>query len=65
MFKSILRREKIEVIPLKVIDHKPKEWNGNGIIFYVKNGKGLLYHSYGSYENQGLYALTYDGVPLS
>lgn len=64
MFKSILRKEKIEVIPIKVIDDKPKEWNGNGIIFNVKNGKGLLYHAYGSYENKGLYALTYDGVPL-
>lgn len=52
MFKSILRKEKIEIIPIKVIDDEPKEWNGNGIIFNVKNGKGLLYHAYGSYENR-------------
>lgn len=64
MFKSILRKENIEILPVKMINDKPKEWNGNGIIFYVKNGKGLLYHAYGSYEDKGLYALTYAGIPL-
>jgi len=36
----------------------------NGLIFHVKNGKGLLCGKYGAIANRGLYALTFDGIPL-
>jgi hypothetical protein len=35
-------------------------WGGNGIIFYVKNGIGLLEHGYGANEDEGLHTLTYN-----
>lgn len=64
MFKRLFDKEKIEITPVKTIAEKPKEWGGSGIIFYVKNGKGLLGHKYGIYEDKGLLTLAYDNTPL-
>lgn len=64
MFKRFFSKEKIEVIPVKKIIERTKEGEGNGIIFYVKNGKGLLCHKYGNYEDKALLALAYDNTPL-
>ena len=51
-----VQKEKIEIIPVKYFD--------NGLVFYVKNGKGLLRIRYGSSEDKGFYALFFDGIPL-
>ncbi|AIY80256.1 hypothetical protein U728_922 [Clostridium botulinum 202F] len=64
MFKNIFKRESIEIIHVKTIINKPCSWGGNGIIFYVKNGKGLLAEKYGNYEKDALATLVYDNVPL-
>jgi hypothetical protein len=64
MFKRLFRKEGLEIIPVKTVNGKPREWDGNGIIFYVKNGKSLLCHKYGNYEDKALLALTYDNIPL-
>lgn len=64
MFKTFFSKEKIEVIPVKKITERKIEWDGNGIIFYVRNGKGLLCHKYGNYDDKGLFTLTYDNTPL-
>jgi hypothetical protein len=64
MFKRLLDKGKIEITPVKAIAEKQKEWGGSGIIFYVKNGKGLLSHKYGTYEDRGLLTLTYNNTPL-
>ncbi|WP_105177023.1 hypothetical protein [Clostridium cagae] len=64
MFKNIFKSENIEIIYVKTIIDKPYSWGGKGIIFYVKNGKGLLTEKYGTYEKQSLAALVYDDIPL-
>lgn len=64
MFRNIFKRENIEITHVKTIMDKPSSWGGNGMIFYVKNGKGLLAKRYGNYEKQGLATLVYDDVPL-
>ena len=64
MFKKLFRKEELEIIPVKSVQEKPREWDGNGIIFYVKNGKGLLCHKYGNYDNKALFTLSYDNTPL-
>lgn len=64
MFKRLFRKEELEIILVKAVYEKPREWDGNGIIFYVKNGKGLLGHKYGNYDNKALFTLTYDNTPL-
>lgn len=56
MFKNIFKSENIEIIYVKTIIDKPYSWGGKGIIFYVKNGKGLLTEKYGTYEKQSLAA---------
>lgn len=64
MFKKLFRKEELEIIPVKAVYEKPREWDGNGIVFYVKNGKGLLCHKYGNYDNKALFTLTYYNTPL-
>lgn len=64
MFERLLNNARVEIIPLKTITERPETWGGNGIIFYVKNGKGLLKHGYGIYEDKGLITLLYDNIPL-
>lgn len=64
MFKKLFKKEELEIIPVKTVYEKPREWDGNGIIFYVKNGKGLLCHKYGNYDDKALFSLTYDNTPL-
>lgn len=64
MFRKILRRENIDIIKVKTVTARPSSWGGNGIIFYVKNGKGLLSMKYGHYDKEALAALVYDDIPL-
>jgi len=53
---DLFSKSKIEIIPVKNFD--------NGIVFYVKNGKGLLRIKYGSLGDKGLCVLVFDGTPL-
>lgn len=64
MFKRLFKKEGLEIIHVKTVNEKPKEWGGNGIIFYIKNGKGLLCHKYGNYDDKALFTLTYENTPL-
>lgn len=64
MFERFFSKSKLEVISVKHIPEKREEWDGNGVIFYVKNGKGLLCHKYGSYGKKEFSLLTYDKIPL-
>jgi len=64
MFKKIFKRQNIEIKRIKTITEKPSSWGGNGIIFYVKNGKGLLAQKYGQCEKQHLATLVYNDIPL-
>lgn len=52
MFKSLLNKAKMEIIPVKTIAEKAESWGGNGIIFHIKNGKGLLKHGYGALKDE-------------
>jgi hypothetical protein len=36
----------------------------NGLIFHVKNGRGILCGKYGTFEDKGLFTLLYDKIPL-
>ncbi len=64
MFRNIFKHENIEITQIKRIMDRPSSWGGDGIIFYVKNGKGLLTEKYGNYENHALATLVYDDIPL-
>lgn len=64
MFKNVLKNENIEIIKIKTITDSPSSWGGNGIIFYVRNGKGLLSMRYGHYNKDALAALVYNDIPL-
>ena len=55
-FSNLFAKSEIEIIPVKDFD--------NGLVFYVKNGRGLLRVKYGSLGDKGLCALVFDGVPL-
>ncbi len=54
---SRLKKDDSEVIPAKRL--------GGRLVFYVKNGKGILRSQYGSYGEKGLFCLTFDGIPLT
>ena len=53
---NLFSKSNIEIIPVKDFD--------NGLVFFVKNGKGLLRVKYGSLDDKGLCALVFDGTPL-
>ena len=54
--RSLFSKSKIEITVVKK--------NENGLIFHVKDGKGLLINKYGPVDGKGLYALTFDDIPL-
>ena len=53
---GLFSKSKIEVSIVKE--------NENGLIFHIKNGKGLLCGKYGVLEGKGFYTLAYDNIPL-
>lgn len=55
-FRSFLAKSTIEISIVKKTE--------SGLIFHVKNGKGLLCGKYGTYEGNGLFTLMYDNIPL-
>lgn len=64
MLYNFLKKFNTEVIIIKMIDDHNSDWGGNGIVFYVKNGKGLLSMKYGYLENDALAALNFGNTPL-
>jgi len=64
MFKNIFKKADVEIIKIKSYKESVPDWAGTGIVFYVKNGKGLLAHKYGYLENDALSTLVYGNVPL-
>ena len=51
MFRNLLKKSEPEIIVIKPPKSHQNEWGGDGLIFYVKNGRGLLSTKYGYLEN--------------
>lgn len=54
--RSLFKKSDTEILLLKQ--------NTKAIVFYLKNGKGLLYEKCGYYQNHGLCCLFWGAVPL-
>lgn len=65
MLSKLFGNNQIDIIPIKKLEKDKNCWGGEGIVFYLKNGKGLLRQKYGSNDTQGLSCLVYDNIPLS
>ncbi|MBU5484326.1 hypothetical protein KQI86_08295 [Clostridium sp. MSJ-11] len=65
MLSKLFGKNQTEIIPIRKIDKNKNCWDGEGIVFYLKNGKGRLRQKYGSNDTQGLSCLVYDNIPLS
>ncbi|ENK0837967.1 hypothetical protein AB2Z22_001293 [Clostridium botulinum] len=65
MLSKLFSKNQIDIIPIKRLEKDKNCWGGEGIVFYLKNGKGILKQKYGSNDTQGLSCLVYDNSPLS
>ena len=64
MLRNLLKKFEPEIIVIKPPENHQNEWGGDGLVFYVKNGKGLLSTKYGYLENEALATLVYGDAPL-
>lgn len=64
MLSNIFEKFNTEIIIVKKIDLPNLSAGGEGIVFYVKNGKGLLSMKYGYLENGAVAALVFGDIPL-
>lgn len=64
MLHKLLNKSNIDIIAIKSINTHQPSWGGNGVIFYVKNGKSLLSVKYGLLENETFATLAYGNTPL-
>lgn len=64
MFRNLFKRSDMDLITIKSINNYQSDWGGNGVVFYIKNGKALLSNKYGYLENDALYTLVYGDIPL-
>ncbi len=64
MVHNFFKKLKTEIITVKTIDNHNSDWAGKGVVFYVKNGKGLLSMKYGYLENEALATSVYGNTPL-
>lgn len=64
MIWNLLKKSNTEIIIIKPPENHQMEWGGDGIVFYVKNGKGILSTKYGYLENDALATLVYGDIPL-
>lgn len=64
MFRNLLKKAETEIIVIKPPESHPNEWGGVGLVFYVKNGRGLLSTKYGYLENEALATLVFGDTPL-
>jgi len=53
-----------EIIAVKRVDSQNSDWGGNGVVFCVKNGKGLLFEANCCSGNRLLTTLLYQNTPL-
>ncbi len=51
MFRNLIKKADTEIIVIKPPESHLNEWGGVGLVFYVKNEKGLLSTKYGYLEN--------------
>lgn len=65
MFRNLLKKSEPEIIIIKPPESHQNEWGGDGLVFYVKNGKGVLSSKYGYLENDALATLVYGDIPLT
>lgn len=65
MLSKLFSKNQIDIIPIKRLEKDKNCWGGEGIVFYLKNGKGILKQKYGSNDTHGLSCLVYDNSPLS
>lgn len=65
LLNKMFGKNKIDIIPIKKLEKDKNCWGGDGIVFYLKNGKGMLRQKYGSNDTEGLSCLVYDNIPLS
>ena len=61
---NFFKKSNAEITIVKKIDHHNSDWGGKGIIFYVKNGKGLLSMKYGYLDNDAFATLIFGDIPL-
>lgn len=54
LLSKMFGKNKIDIIPIKKLEKDKNCWGGDGIVFYLKNGKGILRQKYGSNDAQGL-----------
>jgi hypothetical protein len=64
MFRNLIKKSEPELIVMKSPELHQNEWGGEGLVFYIKNGKGLLSTKYGYLENEALATLVYGDTPL-
>lgn len=64
MLSDFFRKSNTEITIEKTIDNHNSYWGGNGVVFYVKNGKGLLSMKYGYLEKDALATLVFGDIPL-
>ena len=64
MLSKLFSKNQIDIIPIKRLEKDKNCWGGEGIVFYLKNGKGILKQKYGSNDTQGLSCLVYDNAQL-
>ncbi|WFR58904.1 hypothetical protein QA584_07430 [Anaerocolumna sp. AGMB13025] len=64
MFHNFFKKSNTDIISIKSFNTHQSNWGGNGIVFYVKNGKGLLSVKYSYQENEALATLVYGNTPL-
>jgi hypothetical protein len=64
MLRNLLKKSEPEIIVIKPQEAHQIEWGGDGLVFYVKNGKGVLSTKYGYLENDALATLVYGDTPL-
>lgn len=64
MFRNLLKKFEPEILIIKQQETHKSEWGGEGLVFYVKNGKGLLSTRYGNTQKNALATLVYGDTPL-
>lgn len=65
MLNKMFGKNQINIVQIKKLEKDKNCWGGEGIIFYLKKGKGILKQKYGSNDAQCLSCLVYDNIPLS
>lgn len=65
MLSKLFGINELKITPIKKVSKGRNCWGGDAVIFYVKNGRGLIKQKYGDDGNKGLSSLVYDDIPIS